>query len=85
MRRGNAAVLCEHAEEVLRQLVELEVLAERGHRLGEIGAGDLRIADEAGELLRFAQRRVQLVEVGFDRRDGTRLAGEIEQGRGVAP
>ena len=82
---ADAAVLRQHAEEVAGQLGQRERVAEAGEHPAERFAAHFGIIDERAQFGRFAQRLGQLVEIGFDRRDGTRLAGEVEQGRCVTP
>ena len=80
-----AAVLREHAEEVASQLGKAEMRANAGEHAAERFAANLGIAGERGKLGGFVQRFRQRIEIGFDRRDGARLAGELEQGRGITP
>src|SRR5690606_14984029 len=82
---GRAAVLRQHAEEVARQIGELERFAKAREDLAERVAADLRVADQRAQLGRFAQRLGERLEIGFDRADETALAGKIEQGRGITP
>ncbi len=80
-----AAVLCQHAKEVLCQLGNAQKGGHAPQGLLRIGTRHLGVGRDGSELGRFAERGLDLVEVRFDRCHGPVFAGEVEQGRSVTP
>ena len=80
-----AAVASEHAQEVRCDWVQAELRSQSGEGLAGLVAADQRARNQLREILRIEQGLAERVEAVADGFDLPLVAGEVEQGRRVAP
>src|SRR4029079_10702095 len=80
-----AAVASERAKEVRCDWVEAELRSQSGEGLAGLVAADQRARNQLREILRIEQGLAERVEAVADGFDLPLVAGEVEQGRRVAP